>query len=190
MADDIGNLSPAEATSRLQAMSPAPAPTGLAERDPATLTPADARARLAELQSDKEWTARFLSGGLKERKQFDALFAKQSEATDAKLEIAMRNGVEVAPLIPEVTYDGDLNTARLAQVITDLRADGLEDDHIQELFENAPIAKELHDAAQRLRQRRFADPQYLDRYLKGGAAEKREQLLIGIILGRPIAEAA
>jgi hypothetical protein len=61
--------------------------------------------------------------------------------------------------------------------------------NIRKLFANEPISKELHDATRRLQQERFADPQYVDRYLKGGAVEKREQRLIGIILGRPIAEA-
>jgi hypothetical protein len=187
---DIYSLTPAEATARLEAMKPATPATGLAERNPATLTPTQARERLAELQSDKEWTQRFLSGGLKEKKQFDVLLAKQNEATDAQLEIAMRNGVEVAPLIPEVTFDGALNSARLAQVITDLRDHGLEDAHIEEAFdETRTIDRATHEAVKRLEQQRLRDVEYVKRYLAGGAAEKREMALIRIALGLKIAEA-
>jgi hypothetical protein len=81
----------------------------------------------------------------------------------------------------------ELSTWKLGRIVEQLRDDGLSDDHIREMWANEPIEKKWHDAARRLQQQRFADPLYVDRYLKGGAAEKREQRLIGIILGRPIA---
>jgi hypothetical protein len=188
-ASDIWSLTPQQASERLQSMKPAPTPTGWAERKVATLTPGQARIALAELQADEKWTQRFLDGGLKERKQFDELAAKKNEAADGQLvEIAMRHGVEAAPLIPEVTFDGALNTAKLANVIADLRDHGLEDDHISEAFdEERTIDRATHDAVKRLEQQRLGDAEYVKRYLAGGAAEKREMALIRIALGLKIA---
>jgi hypothetical protein len=165
---DPWSLSPAEAAARLESMKVAPPATGLAAR----------------LEND-EWRQALLAGNGPHLREFNDLIEKK--LGDNKLEVALAHGAEAAPIF-ETTMGDELNTWKFGKVVEHLRADDLSDDHIREMFANEPIAKELHDAARRLRDERFADPQYVDRWLKGGAAEKREQLLIGIILGRPIAE--
>jgi hypothetical protein len=193
MADDVWNLTPAEAGARLEAMKSAPPATDLAKPvNIAAMSSSQARDRLAALQADEKWTQHFLSGGKKEIDEFNNLTAKKNEAGDRQLEIAMRNGVEAAPLIPEVTFDGALNTAKLANVIADLRDHGLEDAHIEEAFdvENRTLPRAKHEAVKRLEQQRLGDAEYVKRYLSGGAAEKREMALIRIALGLKVAEEA
>jgi hypothetical protein len=190
MADaDIWSLTPQAASEKLAAMSPAPPATDLTKpANIAAMSSSQARDRLAALQADEKWTARFLSGSKKEIDEFNNLTAKKNEAGDRQLEIAMRHGVEVAPLIPEVTFDGALNTARLANVIADLRDHGLEDAHIEEAFdETRTIPRATHEAVKQLQRQRLGDADYVKRYLAGGAAEKREMALIRIALGLNIA---
>ena len=170
MADDAWNLTPAEATARLEAMKPVVPATGLAER-----------------MADEKWRAGLLAGNGPQLREFSELM--QPKPAENKLDAVLTHGDAAVPLF-ETTVGDELSTWKLGRVVADLRADGLEDGHIREMFAGEPIEKELHDAARRLQQQRFADPQYVDHWLKGGAAEKREQLLIGIILGRPIAGAA
>jgi hypothetical protein len=176
MADDIWTLSPAEAAAKLQTMKTggAPAP-GLAKpvNIPA-LSAQQAAARLDELSRDEKWTERLLNGGVREQKELSALTEKKTAPADLKLETVFAHGVDAAPIF-ETTSGDELSTWKLGKVVADLRDDGLADDHIRELFAGEPISKELHDAARRLQQERFTDPEYVERYLKGGAVEKREQ---------------
>jgi hypothetical protein len=186
---DIWNLTPQQASERLAAMSlAAPAVDLAAPANIAAMSPTQARERLEGLKTNPEWQKQFLGGNGPQLREFNELSAKAAEAGD-RLEAALAHGVEAAPIFETTTGD-QLTIWKLGKVVADLRDDGLADDHIRELFAGEPISKELHDAARRLQQERFADPEYLDRYLKGGAEEKREQTLIGIILGRPIAEKA
>jgi len=186
---DVWNLTPQQASERLKAMSlAAPAVDLAAPVNIAAMSPTQARERLEGLKTNPEWQKQFLGGNGPQLREFSELSAKAAEAGN-RLEAAFAYDPQTAPPF-ETTYDGELNVWQLAKVVADLRADGLEDAHIQEMWANEPIAKKWHDAARRLQQQRFADPEYLDRYLKGGAEEKREQTLIGIILGRPIAEKA
>jgi hypothetical protein len=167
---DIWNLTPAEVAARLESLKTASPATGLAARS-----------------ADEKWRGRVLAGSCPQVKEMrDLVEAKL--AGDSKLEQALAGTAGDVPAL-EVTAGDQLSSWKIGRIVEQLRDDGLEDDHIRELFANEPIAKELHDAARRLQQERFADPQYVERYLKAGAPEVREQRLIGIILGRPIAEA-
>src|SRR5262249_45793188 len=78
-ADEIRAMAPEEAGARLADMA--------AEANPpppiAPATAADAKRRLAVLQKDATWSARFLEGGAEQRKEFAALVAKVAEGDSA-----------------------------------------------------------------------------------------------------------
>jgi hypothetical protein len=182
--------SPAEATAALAAMKPAPPAVDLSTpANIATMSSAQAAARLDGLKKDPTWQRRFLDNSPPVWREYNELSTKAAETGDARFEAALVYDLKTAPPF-ETTYDGEMSTRQLAEIIAQMRNDGLDEAHIREWRANEPIEKKWQDAAKRLRQQRFADPQYVDRWLKGSAVEKREQLLIEIILGRPIAEAA
>jgi hypothetical protein len=168
---DIWNLSPGEASARLQSIK-------LAATPPAT--------DLAARSADEKWRTNVLSGNGPETKELHTL-VEAKLAGDTRLEQVLTGTAGDVPIFETTTGD-QLSTWKLGRIVADPRDDGLADDHIRELFAGEPIAKELHDAALRLQQQRFGDAEYVRRYLAGGAVEIREQRLIGIIIGRPIAE--
>jgi hypothetical protein len=190
---DPWTLSAAEATARLQSMKPqapaadltAPAP------DVAAMTSAQARLRRDQLLKNPDFQQRYLSDSKKEVDQINDLIAKEGEAAAARLDAALAHGDETAPLIPEVTFDGALNSAKLAKVVDHLYEAGLEPSHIREAFdEDMTIDFDTYAAVLQLQQQRFGDADYVKRYLAGGAAEVREMALIHIVLGMNIEETA
>jgi hypothetical protein len=184
--DEILSLTPEQAGEALAAMRPAaPVAAGPA---PDTLSPSAARERLEGLKQNPEWQRRFLDASGPTLREYNELSARAAEPGD-RLEAAFAYDLQTAPPF-ETSYNGELNTWQTAKVVAALREFGLSDDNIREMDANVPIAKELHDAARRLQQQRHADPQWVDRLLKGGDAEKRELLLIKILLRHPVAEAA
>jgi hypothetical protein len=167
---DPWSLSSAEATAKLESMKTAPPATDLAARS-----------------ADEKWRTGVLAGNGPEVKEFHGLVEKG--LGDSKLEQVLAGTAGDVPIFETVQGD-QLTSWKLGRIVEQLRDDGLADDHVRELFANEPIDRATHDAARRLQQQRFSEPEYVARYLKGGAVEKREQLLIGILLGRPIAAPA
>ena len=122
MPDDIWSLTPEQVGERLAAMAPAAPAVDLAKQvNISAMSPAQARERRDALLQNLEFQKKFLEANGVQLREYRELSEKAAEAGD-RLEAVLTHGAEAEPLIPEVTFDGALNSAKLRKVITDLRS--------------------------------------------------------------------
>jgi hypothetical protein len=71
--------------------------------------------------------------------------------------------------------------------VTDLRKFGqLNQDHINEYVNQAPVSPQIRQEAVDLRGRLFADKAWVGRYLSGGQEEAKTAALLALVLTAPI----
>jgi hypothetical protein len=187
--EEIFAMSPQQAGEALAAMKPqAPTVDLAAPVNIAAMSPTQARERLEGLKANPEWQRQFLSANGPTLREYNELSTKAAEA-GGRLEAVLEHGDDAVPIF-ETTSGTALSSAKLAKVVDALYDVGLEPDHIREAFdEDRTIDFDTYAAVLRLKERRFADADYVRRYLAGSPAEVREMALIHIVLGMNIAEA-
>jgi hypothetical protein len=145
----------------------------------APTTPAEARARLNELTSNKEWGARLIAGHVEERREFARLTELANQADEVKDAI---DGTTPQPHLIETVGPGELSTRDQATTVAMFRDAGLTDDVINQAMRGGEVGRAEYMAAKALKSARHGDAAWCDRFLKGGWAEGREALLMNVIL--------
>ena len=176
---DILTLSPAEAGARLAEMA-AKFRQPAAPAEPKSA--ADADARLNELRGDKKWGEKFLNGDAATLKEHAAL-AKLASGPD-RFNAVVDGKLEPSPF--EVTHGADLSIGKLLDAATGLRELGIRDEVIKEAMNGATISQREHDSVKNLKATWLGDREWTAKYLKGGAAEKRQMALANIVLTHEI----
>jgi hypothetical protein len=177
----IATLTPAEATAALAKMQTELHP-------PAPIAPEDAQGakqRLMELAKDPTWAKALVNGDPAANKQFadlNKLIATGDEVSDA-----------IAGIVEPATDSGFQTTVagmsrhNLAETVTDLRSAGLDDGSIaMALGSGQPVSLAEYRAAEALQATLKADPAWRARFLAGDYAAKRDQLLLSVILSSDI----
>lgn len=139
---------------------------------PPTFTSVDqAQARLAELKASQDWVAKVLSNDPSALREFRAIteMIGKSDRVDAAL--------AGKPIL-----DGELTAHDLVGAIGGLRELGLRDEVVAEALRGSINTADVVRQTRALYQDRMSDPEWTERLLAGGAAEKREHALMSIIL--------
>jgi hypothetical protein len=156
---------------RIDAHPPAPlAPT----------TPAEARARLNELTSNKEWGKRWVEGGIAERHEYARLIELAADQADQAI-----NNTTPETFAIETIGPGELNRRDLASAVETFRDAGLTDEVINQAMrggEVSEVSRAEYMAARALKSARLGDEAWVARWSKGGWAEQREMLHINTIV--------
>ena len=180
-APDISTMTPEVAGATLAQMQiDAHPPAPLAQT-----TAAEASARLQTLTSNREWGARLLAGGMEERREFQRLTELAAGADDVKNAI---DGTALEAFAIETIGPGELNSRDQASAVAMFRDAGLEDGVIAEAFAGGRVTAREVAATRALQSSRHGDAGWRQRFLAGGWAENREQMLINIILTSEIDE--
>jgi hypothetical protein len=178
---DPWSMTPEQATATLAQMqidAHPPAPL-----DPTT--PQDARRRLDALTSNKEWGARWVAGGMAERKEYERLSELANQTDEVKQAIA---GTTPEPNLIETVGPNEISSRDLASAVETFRNAGLPDDVINQGMRGGKVSRAEYMAAKALKSARHGDAAWTDRWLKGGWAEGREQWLLNIVLTSEIDE--
>jgi hypothetical protein len=149
-------------------------------------TPQDARRRLDELTSNKEWGARWLAGHSAEGAEYKRLSELANQADEVK--DAIEGTLPEQPFAIETLGPGQLNRRDLASVIDTFRDSGLSDDSIAQALNGSKVSRAEYMAAKALKSARHGDEAWRQRWLNGGWAEGREQWLLNIVLTSEIDE--
>jgi hypothetical protein len=146
---------------------------------------ATATATLAERQKNPEWNAKLVSmtDGYPEKREFAKLMDASSRDTakgESRLDkiIAGKAQVEMG----EVTTSGEISTANAIKTVETLRDAGLTDPQIKQALSGAPVSKAEYEAVRIIKSDRLGNREWTQRYLAGGAQERREMLLINTII--------
>ena len=149
---------------------------------PPAPTPDQAVAKLAELQNDKNWTGKFLSGNGPEVAEFRSL-----------TEIAIKSGDRIDKAIAGVLDDapiqqsGHMMNIAAAEMFRDL---GIRDEVIREALMGKPVTQAEYDAVARLKAERMRDHAWVKEYMAGNGQHKRDAMLMDIVLTSPIKKEA
>jgi hypothetical protein len=128
--DDIATLTPAEATARLAEM-------GTASNPPIVPQDAqDARAQLNLLSADPGWASALFSGDVAVRAQFDKLNKMVADADTIGDAIS---GIDEPQPIIETLTSGQIPARNVKQVIDDMRLAGISDGSIEEALRGTPV---------------------------------------------------
>lgn len=179
---DIATLSPAEATAKLAEMTAAASPPP--PLAPTTAT--DARRRLDALSGDKAWGKLFLSGDMTARREFADLSAMVAAGDD----VADAIDGKAPPPQFETTFGGEQPRRVVNEVIADMREAGLSDAAIGEAIRGDPISKQEVEQVRQMQRMRLGDPDWCKRLLAGDYAARREHILMSIVLTAPIKQEA
>jgi hypothetical protein len=118
---EVEQMSPQQATLELKKLEEAyraqPAPAATAGSSPTATTPAQAAARLAQLQADPKWVDRFLAGGGQQQREFAQLSELAGDAAPDGL-------IEV---VDGITNPSALSRAAYSALMDGLRDQGLPD---------------------------------------------------------------
>jgi hypothetical protein len=177
----ILTLTPAEATAKLQEMQ--------AAMHPAPVAPVNAqgaRALLDKLTRDPGWGKALLNGDPGVTKQFNDLTAMSAAGDDVG--DAVKGVAEQAGPLIEFTINGSLSRRDTATAIADFREQGLTDESITQALEGGAVSIAEHRAAQALQSARKNDPAWCKRLLAGDYEARREFTLMSIILASPVAD--
>jgi hypothetical protein len=176
---DPWSMTPEQATATLAQMqidAHPPAPL-----DPTT--PQDARRGSPTI--DKEWSKRWVEGGIAERKEYARLSELANQADEVKQAIA---GTTPEPNLIQTLGPNELSARNLASAVETFRDAGLTDDVIDQGMRGGKVSRAEYMAAKALKSARHGDAAWTDRWLKGGWAEGREQWLLNTILTSEIDE--
>jgi hypothetical protein len=180
-APDISTMTPDVASATLAQMQ-------IDAHPPAPLSPttaAEANARLQTLTANKEWGQRLLAGGMEERREFQRLTQLAAGTDEVKDAI---DGATPESFTIETIGPGELNSRDRATAVAMFRDAGLEDGVISEAFNGGRVTAREVAATKALQSSRHGDAGWRQRFLAGGWAENREQMLINIILTSEIDE--
>jgi hypothetical protein len=146
-------------------------------------TPGEASARLQQLVADKDFGARYLAGGVAERKEMDRLHALADQGD--KVQDAINNTAAPETFTIETIGPGELNSRDRASMVNALRDAGLGDDAILQAMHGAPVDRPVGRAelmaAKALKSALFGNKDWRDRLFAGGWREKNQTLLISTI---------
>lgn len=140
-----------------------------------------AQARLAELQSQQEWTAKVLAGDPAALREFQAITERIAAGDDETLPSVAAPG-------QKVLVDGQISRADAVQAFADLRAMGLNDETIAEVFNGSVNSGEVVSLTHAHYLTRMSDKAWAGRLLAGGMAERKELALMSVILSGQVAE--
>jgi hypothetical protein len=140
-----------------------------------------ARAQLDALGSNADWRGKFFSGDAAARAEFGRL-TELAATADATSEALAGNVPEPPVERIEVLVDGAISTRNRADAVASLRAVGLNDDVIRQAIDGAPVSPAERVMAERVKAMRLGDAAWVDRYMKGGLAERNEMTTISTIL--------
>jgi hypothetical protein len=177
------SLTPEQATAKLAELAAArtPAPPSL---DVAPATAVDARRRLDVLGNDPAWRDKFLAGHPAALREFTALHERINAGDPVADALA---GAVQPPGEVEVTGEDQISRRNLAQTVQEYRELGISDEASVDIIQGRPQTPEAIAATKIMLNQRKGDPAWVQRYLAGGATEKREMtLMCGIIAGEPV----
>jgi hypothetical protein len=176
--DDIATLTPAEATARLTEMGTAPPPI-------VPQNARDAKAQLDLLGRDPNWSRAFFSGNAAVRAQFDRLTALVANSDPVADTLA---GVEQPQQIVETLTGGQLPARDVKAYVADMRVAGHSDGAIAQAMTGTPVTAAEVAATRSLQAARHSDPEWRARLLRGDYLTKLEHERLSIVLSSPIAE--
>jgi hypothetical protein len=168
-------MTPAEAGAALAKMQADASP-------PPPLVPAtaaDARARLDILSKDKGWADRLFAGDVTANREFKDLTALAGSADDTAEAIAGTTSPQ--PLF-ETTTGGQLPRRHVNEIVASMREAGLSDGAIGEALNGGKVTRAEMAAAKAFKNMRHGDAEWVKRFLAGSYAERRENMLLSIIL--------
>jgi hypothetical protein len=139
-------------------------------------TAGDARRRLDVLNKDAAWGARLISGDVAARTEFRELLEKIG-AGDPAIGAAPPAGGQF-----DFSSEDQPSRQVLSGTVQMLREAGVSDGAISQALKGTPESPEAIAATKVLKAQRMSDPEWTKRFLAGGATEKREWMLMSIIL--------
>lgn len=143
------------------------------------LTPAQATARLSELQGDPDWVKAYLAGSGPKRAEFTKLTELASRVDKIDRQIAGTDHGSSEWLDRE--YRDGVQTAQL------LRDGGVhEPDIARQVISNEAVAQAEHDAAKVARDRLMKNPEFVRKYLSGEGEAVRQMTLLNVVITREI----
>lgn len=148
-------------------------------------TAADARRRLDALTTDAAWGKRFLAGNMAARSEFADLSARVASGDHIVDALA---GTAPPQQEFETTVDGALPRRVVAEVVADMRENGISDGAIEQALRGTKVTRVEFEATRQLQRIKHSDPIWTKNLLSGGVQEKREHMLMSIILSADIAE--
>jgi hypothetical protein len=174
-------LTPAEATAKLAEMQDA-------LRPPPSSTPADAQEAqqlLNKLTADPTWGRALVNGDPAARKQFDELTEKVAAGDPIADAVA---GITEDPKIFSTTVNGEWPIHVVAEAAHDLQAAGLDAGSIVQAIRGGAVSVAEYQAAQALQATLHSDPDWRARFLANDYTAKKQQLLLSVVLASSIAE--
>jgi hypothetical protein len=181
---DPWSLTPAEAGAKLAEMQNAANP-------PPPLVPQDsqdARATLERLSRDKSWAESLFNGNVATRKQFDELVAKAAGGDDVGDAVA--GIVELSTPLFETTANGELPRRHVEGAIAGLRDAGLNDASIEQAIHQPAISRSEFMAAQAFQAKCHGTAEWRSKLLSGDYEATRQHNLLCVLLSSPIKEDA
>jgi hypothetical protein len=161
--------------------TPTGAPPQLLDIPPEFKTVDAARSRLAEIQASEEWRGKVMSGDPRAVREFRAIHEKIVAGDDESLPGVAAPG-------QKALVDGQIPYADAVQAFADLRAMGLSDDVIAEVFNGSVNSDEVVSRTHAHYLARMSDKAWAGRLLAGGMAERKELALMSVILSGQVAE--
>jgi hypothetical protein len=146
-------------------------------------TAGEATARLNELKGDQVWTNELLAGGSRQAKEMAALLEVIDKGDNPQVDRAMAGELEDAPFQP---------SGQIAMIGTTemLRAAGIRDEVIREFLTGQPISAQEQKLVAARKAERLRDHEFVKRFMAGDGEQRREMLLIDLILNAPTKTAA
>lgn len=163
------NMTPEMATAKLGELAAAyqgPAPDAG--------SPAAARAELAAKLNDPQFYTKFANSSSEARAQFNDLLAR-GKADAADLIIAGKADTRF-----EVTTGGEVSKRDQMTAAAGLLEAGIKPDQVKRLLNNEPLSRADYETVLNVEREKLGDPEFVKRWLEGGAEEKRVMALVGI----------
>jgi hypothetical protein len=139
-------------------------------------TAAEAGARITELQSNKEWSEKFLAGDSTAKTEFDALSQRVVQGDDPVAQA-------MSGALPEMS-DADLHFAK--NTANALREVGIPENAVKEALSGSQPTQAEFDAVKNWRDRAMRDEAFVKRYLTGDADARTQMTLAAIVLSGEI----
>jgi hypothetical protein len=163
-----------------------PAPPQPVAPPPAPVIPntaGEATARLNELKADPAWRDEFLAGGSRQAREMASLLEVIDKGENPRVDRAMAGVMADQPFQEQ---------GHLAMIgATDmLRSAGIRDDVIREFLTGQGIPAEEQKLAAERKAERLRDHDWTRKFLEGNGEQRKEMLLIDLILNAPTKAAA
>jgi hypothetical protein len=142
-----------------------------------------AQARLDQLTSDPAWKAKFYNGSPEARATLAEL---TSIIAEGKTDLAIAGNLSLNHEI-ETVSGNQLTSHKLAVEIDALRQLGLSDPLIKQALDGQPVSASEKEMAKVAKRMRLEDAEWTKRYMANNYAERREMLLLNLILSSAVA---